>query len=141
MAQYRNGKSNGMTYKEIPPPRSLADIVKTFWIVACENATETDQIYRLLPHSCPRLVFHYHNHFRKFPGDANQDRVPATVLKGHTCGYQEYAVSGDFGFVGAYLYPFTPVLIFGLAASEYMDQVLEIEAFAERPWWTLLQEE
>jgi AraC-like DNA-binding protein len=129
-----------MTYKEFPPPRAIADFVKAFWIVECTGATNANQVYRLLPHSCPRLVFHYHNRFSKFPGNTDQDQVSAAVLKGHTLDYQEYAVRGDFGFIGAYLYPFTPMLIFGVPAPEYLNQVLEIETLAEHSWCASLQE-
>jgi AraC-like DNA-binding protein len=130
-----------MTYKEILPPASLSNIVRSFWVVEGNDMMKENLAIRLLPFSCPRLVFHYHNHFHNRIEDQRGSLVPFSVLNGHTSKYQEYLVSGRFGLVGVYLFPFAPQLLFQLRAEDYFSQVLSVESLLPSGEFELLKYE
>ena len=129
-----------MVYKEFQPPPALSGFVQAFWILEGDGPAEENKVYRLLPYGCPRLVIHYHNLFRTYPDPGSSGLIPITVLNGHTYHYQEYVVKGQFRFAGAYLYPFVPGLLFGVAARDYVNRVLELESLLERPVHAILQD-
>jgi AraC-like DNA-binding protein len=129
-----------MIYKEFPPPPELSGFVQAFWLMA-DNGPELEyKVYRLLPYCCPRLVFHYQNHFQTYPVTGNSRIIPIAVLNGHTYHYQEYVVKGKFQFIGAYLYPFVPRLLFDVSAGDYFSRVLELGSLVEEPVHRLLQD-
>jgi AraC-like DNA-binding protein len=128
-----------MAYKEFRPPPALSGCVQAFWILEGDAPAGEDKVYRLLPYGCPRLVIHYHNLFRTYPDSGSCGIIPIAVLNGHTYHYQEYVARGQFRFAGAYLYPFVPGLLFGLAAKDYINRVLELESLLEKPIHANLQ--
>ena len=116
-----------MVYTEIPPPRPLAHVVRSFWTLEGNDRVKNDLAIRQLPFSCPRFVIHYQNHFHIRVPSGKGERVPTSILNGHTHTYQEYSVNGRFGVVGAYLFPYAPHLLFHLSAPDYFNRLLSLE--------------
>lgn len=101
-----------MTYKEIPPPAALADIVRYFWVIESDDVQVMPLTYRLFAESSPGLVFFYHHNYGLVSGIQDQHR--------------EFMMSGKLGMMGAFLFPYALPLLFNLSADALTNRTVEI---------------
>ncbi|WP_224998618.1 helix-turn-helix domain-containing protein [Cesiribacter sp. SM1] len=110
-------------YYTIPPPAHLAPYIRFFWVLESDHRS---YLHQAMADVCPELVFHYRGQFDEIK--ANGVRVKSSVagLQGQTSNTSRFHINQRFGIFGTYLYPYTLTLLFGIPATEIVDQYTDL---------------
>ncbi|MFD1258517.1 DUF6597 domain-containing transcriptional factor [Mucilaginibacter terrae] len=107
-----------MKYYTIPPPPSLKQFVRCFWVLEHDlSYAETEYVYRSIADGCAELVFHYRGLFNDIIGD-EQVRGWQSGLHAQSTRYRRFITTQSFGLFGAYIYPFALPQLLNMPACE-----------------------
>ncbi|AHM62895.1 AraC family transcriptional regulator [Flammeovirgaceae bacterium 311] len=110
-------------YYTIPPPVQLAPYIRFFWVL------ESDQpayLHHAMADVCPELVFHYQGQFDEVKANGRREKSSISGLQGQTSHTSRFQINECFGIFGTYLYPYTLSLLFGIPATEIVDQYTDL---------------
>lgn len=111
-----------MIYHSSPPPNLLKDYVRCFWWL---EGNGNPYIHRGMADVCPEFIFHYKGRFTDLP---TNDTSFSSGLHGQSDTFRRFAVYGDFGIFGVYLYPQAVPMLFGFPATELSNQMPDIHS-------------
>jgi len=113
-----------MKYLTIPPPTSLSEYVRFFWML------ESDQPYehRSLADGSIEMIFHYYGSFDEIKPGGNCTSAPSAI-QGTCSQYHIYTTSSAFGIFGVYFYPYAIPVLFGMPTSELTNEMPDLHAF------------
>jgi AraC-like DNA-binding protein len=97
-----------MHYQEIKPPAALQHLVRFFWVLEYNGASEFPVQYKLLAEGFPGLVFFFKNQYG--------------AINGQTTEHRTFSMTGNFKMMGAYLYPYALPLLFKIPSGEFTHQ-------------------
>jgi AraC-like DNA-binding protein len=117
-----------MPYLTFPPPASLADIVRYFWVFEGEASEAQPYIHCTFANVCPELLFHYRGEFRECMDETSTTSSFLTGIHCQTRQYRKFIVRQSFGIFGVYFYPHGLATLFGVPAIELTDQLPELDA-------------
>lgn len=107
-----------MRYYTIPPPASLAQHVRCFWVLENDEA----YIHRSMADGCVEMVFHYNGVFDEIMGDKTEPSFTSGI-HGQSRRVRRFIIDKGFGIFGVYLYPFALKQLFGLPAYTLSDEM------------------
>lgn len=110
-----------MKYFTIPPPPSLAQYVRSFWVYEGGASPSEPYIYRGYADGCGELVFHYRSPFDLVRGDETHERSMAAGIQGQTRKFSRWIVDRNWGIFGCYIYPFAIPRLLGFPATDFTD--------------------
>lgn len=102
-----------MKYQIIPPPASLSEYVRFFWILESSKP----YVHRSMADGCVEMVFHYKGSFNKISDYGGEEPAPSGV-QGPSTNYKIYKTTTDFGIFGVYLYPFVIPGLLSMPSTE-----------------------
>jgi AraC-like DNA-binding protein len=116
-----------MKYHTFPPPPSLAEFVRSFWVYEVEVRPGEPYVYRSMADGCAEIVFHYKARFDEFtaPGIGQQT---LSCLHAQTRRFRRFVTHEDFGIFGVYLYPFAIPRLFSLSSADVSDLMPDMES-------------
>jgi AraC-like DNA-binding protein len=97
-----------MRHQEIKPPAALQHLVRFFWVLEYNGASEFPVQYKLLAEGFPGLVFFFRNQYG--------------AINGQTTEHRTFSMVGNFKMMGVYLYPYTFPLLFKIPSGEFTHQ-------------------
>lgn len=113
-----------MRYFSFPPPLALAPYIRFFWVL--ESDFPGSYVHRTLASGCPEIVFHYSGRFSEVLPSGDTAPSFLSGITGQTTCYNRYAITGDFGIFGVFLYPFAVPALFGVPASAISSQSVSL---------------
>jgi AraC-like DNA-binding protein len=114
------------SFRQVPAPPGLADVVETLWVARGTIAYGRE---RILPSVRPVLIVNLGSPFRV---QASRRREGDGVrvggwLVGPQSGYVENEPMAETNVVGATLQPWGPAALFGISANELRDRVVDLD--------------
>lgn len=106
-----------MHYQEIKPPPSLEHLVRFFWILEYNGASEFPVQYKLLAEGFPGLVFFFKNQYG--------------AVNGQTTEHRSFSMTGNFKMMGVYLYPYALPLLYKIPSHEFTHQHIPLHEFCK----------
>lgn len=110
-------------YYTIPPPAHLARFVRFFWVL---ESDQSSYLHQAMADVCPELVFHYRGQFDEIKANGVREKSSISGLQGQTSNTSRFQIHQCFGIFGTYLYPYTLTLLFGIPATEIVDQYTDL---------------
>lgn len=108
-----------MSYQIIPPPPSLKNYVRHFWVLENPTADISQKSFTVMSNGSPGLVFQENpSLFTGFDGE----RLPQLFVFGQARKYGQLQGGGNFRTVGVNFEPTALKQVFGLNANELTDQ-------------------
>lgn len=126
-----------MKYEQIPPPASLKEHIRYFWVLTSSAAAALPRSFRTIADGCPGLIFQQPDKGIFFQYDK---QLPETFLYGQTTRYAELSLQGAFSTIGIFFYPNALRTIFGIKAEELTDTCMDINAIAEKQGFFLSEQ-
>jgi AraC-like DNA-binding protein len=125
-----------MVFYTIPPPLSLADYVRFFWVL------ESDKPYthRNMADGGAEIVFHYKGLFNELHPDGTITPSGISGIQGPLLHVKRFSIDQAFGIFGVYLYPFAIPQLFSVPAPELVNQLPDMASFLGRQGATLEEE-
>lgn len=115
-----------MRYQEFPPDRSLASIVKCFWLLE-DSPAPHGPVDAVVPDGCPEIIVHYGDRFTE--DTAGQHLVQSDVIvSGQLTGPLMLRPTGWVGMVGARLQAHGLFPVLGVPMHELVDRRVPLEA-------------
>lgn len=114
-----------MQYRTLPPPETLRDFVRFFWILESDGSPYT---HRSMADGCPELIFHYEGVFDELKTDGHSEKSFTAGIHGQSQQYSRFTINKRFGIFGAYLYPFALPVLFNIPASACSNQLVDLSA-------------
>lgn len=115
-----------MRYQEFPPDRSLASIVKCFWLLE-DSPVPDGPLDAVVPDGCPEIIVHYGDRFTE--DAAGQQKVqPDVIVSGQLTRPLMLRPTGRVGMVGARLQAHGLFPILGVPMHELVDRRVSLEA-------------
>jgi AraC-like DNA-binding protein len=116
-----------MKYYTIPPPASLAGLVRFFWVLETSEGDEEAYTHRSMADGCAEMIFHYKGVFEELL-PAN-DTKPSGIsgIAGPSRQFTGFRIQEDFGIFGAYLFPFAIPRFFGIPAATISNQLPDLQ--------------
>lgn len=111
-----------LTYYTIPPPSSLANYIRTFWVLEGKDMKTDPYVHRTLADGNIELFFHYKGVFDELFNDGKVEKSILSGVSGPSQKFNRFRISEDFGMVGVYLYPFALQKFFNIPASFITNQ-------------------
>lgn len=110
-----------MTYYTIPAKR-FANFIKSFWVL------ENDQPYThySMADVCPELLFHFKGQFNELFDNGKTEKSFTAGIHGQTHSTRKFHIDKAFGIFGVCLYPQAMPLLFGLPATEFTNQMPDL---------------
>jgi AraC-like DNA-binding protein len=114
-------------YLTIPPPPSLVEYVRFFWIL------ESDQPYehRSVADGGAEMIFHYQGAFDEINPGGNSPSALSSI-RGTTSGYQIFRCTSAFGMIGIYFYPYAIPELFHIPANELSNEMPDLHTIFKR---------
>lgn len=97
-----------MHYQEIKPSPALQHLVRFFWVLEYNGASDFPVQYKLLAEGFPGLVFFFRNQYG--------------AINGQTTEHRTFSMTGNFKMMGVYLYPYALPLLFKIPSGELTHQ-------------------
>ncbi|TRX59205.1 AraC family transcriptional regulator [Fulvivirga sp. M361] len=113
-----------MKYLTLPPPVSLAEYVRFFWILESGQSYE----HRSLADGSVEMIFHYQGSFDEIKSDSPR-ACPPSAIQGTSSDYQVYTCQSAFGIFGIYFYPYAVPALFDIPANELSNEMPDLHAF------------
>lgn len=114
-----------LTYREIPPPTSLAEVVECFWTRRSAGSITSPVSSLVLPDGCTDIIFN----FGDPPGPGLGDR---RFLRGYVVGTMSRAIevsrTGAVDLFGIRFRPGAGPRLFGIHAEEIVDLAVPLQA-------------
>lgn len=117
-----------MRYETIPPPPSLAEYIRCFWIYEGEASASKPYIFRGYADGCTELVFHYHSPFDAVGPDNSREASLAAGVHAQSRKYTRWIVNSDWAIFGCYLYPYALPRFFGYSAADFTDNLVDFRS-------------
>lgn len=117
-------------YYTIPPPVSLAQYVRFFWVLEGEATLGKPYIHRTLADGCVEIFFHYNNTFDEITIADKIETSIAAGVSGPCQKFNRYIINKNFGMFGAYIYPYAIPVFFSMPATELSNQMPDIKTLA-----------
>lgn len=118
-----------MQYQPIPPPDTLKNYIRYFWILESNGMDTLPKKFRTMADGCPGLVFQQPEKGVLYRDDK---QLPATFLYGQATQYAELQLKGAFSTVGIFFYPNALRTVFGLNAQELTDTCIDLDPLAAK---------
>jgi AraC-like DNA-binding protein len=112
-------------YYTIPPPAHLLPYVRFFWVLESDQST---YLHQGMADVCPELVFHYRGQFDELKANGKREKSSIAGLQGQTSKISRFQTDQCFGIFGTYLYPYTFTLLFGIPATEIVNQYADVSS-------------
>lgn len=111
----------------IPPPPSLASLVRFFWVFEVEwvSGAQAPYIYRVMADGCPEMIFHYRGRFGEITDNAIQPSF-VSGIHGQSARFTRFCIREPFGIFGAYLYPFALDRLFSIPAGQLSNRMIDL---------------
>jgi AraC-like DNA-binding protein len=116
-----------MQYYSFPPPPSLADFVRSFWVYEVDVQPGEPYVYRSMADGCAEMVFHYKARFDEFTSSGIEQQS-FSCLHAQTRRFRRFVTNANFGIFGVYLYPFAIPRLFSLSSAEVSDLMPDMGA-------------
>lgn len=127
-----------MNYEQIPPPASLKEYVRYFWVLESSSHDGSPKTFRPLADGCPGLLFQQPEQGVFY--DQTSKQLPGIFLYGQTTSQVKLCLSGQLNTIGICFYPNALKSIFGFNASELTNTCLDLNALAEKQGFYLLEQ-
>ena len=113
-----------MKYLTVPPPVSLAEYIRFFWVLESHESCE----HRSVADGGVEMIFHYCGSFSEVKHNVNYPSA-LSAIKGTSSSFQVYTCESAFGIFGIYFYPYAIPDLFGIPAFELSDEMPDLHAF------------
>ncbi|WP_142682772.1 AraC family transcriptional regulator [Chitinophaga polysaccharea] len=108
-----------MSYQVIPPPASLRNYVRYFWVLENPTTSVSQKSFTVMSNGLPGLIFQKNPAlFTGFEGE----RLPQLFVFGQARKYGQLQGGGNFRTVGVTFEPTALKPVFGINANELTDQ-------------------
>ena len=114
-----------MRYYTIPPPQSLKDLVRFFWVLE----SDSPYTHRNLADGCVELFFHYKGIFTELKKNGATYTASASGIQGPSQSYRRFTIDQGFGMFGAYLYPYAIPQLFGMPVHSLANQLPDMQSW------------
>ena len=108
------------------PPKYLSSVVKYYWSLEAEIPKSENYIHRTFANHCPELIFHYGGLFKEIQTNNKVENTFRTGLHGQTDKIRRFTAINYCGIFGIMLQPYAIPLLFGIAASEIKNQLIDL---------------
>jgi AraC-like DNA-binding protein len=110
-------------YHTIPPPLSLVDYVRFFWVL------ESDEpyIHHHIADGCAELFFHYNGIFDEIGKNNIKAQSVSSGIQGPSSCFKQFCIETGFGMFGVYLYPFAIKQFFSLPVTELTNRMPDLK--------------
>ncbi|NER13640.1 helix-turn-helix domain-containing protein [Leptobacterium flavescens] len=117
-----------MIFLKFNPPAELRGIVKSFWILECESASDQVMDYSLFADNFPGLIFQFRGEkFNTKNKNGIYTPAPLCHYQGQMNTPELMTCKGSFGIIGVYFYSKATDLIFDLPATEVTNTTIDID--------------
>lgn len=116
-----------MRYFTVEPPNDLKRFVRCFWVFEGEASKVQPYIYRGYADGCCELVFHYQSSFDLLLPNGGRTEAFSAGVHAQTNKFMRCIVDDNFAMFGCYIYPFALPLIFGYAADELSNEMIDLD--------------
>ena len=110
------------TYREYPPPESLRQYVKSFWVFEPTTSAPAELRFSPIPDGFPGIIFQLGE--RPAFHDTGKNPMPPVFVFRSSLTRRQMLLSGDITTLGVYFYPSAIRTVFGFDAKEMAEDCL-----------------
>ena len=118
-----------MTYYTIQPSALLSRFVRFFWVLESNSPNYT---HRSMADVCSEFVFHYNGQFNEINEDKTET-ASFTAFQGPSNRVRRFRINKCFGIFGVYLFPYSIPVLFGIPATELLNQMPDLATLFGKP--------
>lgn len=126
-----------MIYQQIPPPASLKDYIRYYWVLESHAADPAATSFRTMADGCPGLIFQHPDEGVLYQ---NSKQLPGIFLYGQATRHAEIRIAGKFSTIGIYFYPNALKSIFGFNAEILTNTCLNLDEMALKQGYYLAEQ-
>lgn len=103
----------------------LADYVRFFWTLDVQVSKNDPFVHRTLPDNCVELIFYCKGKLAISSAAGDEGSTFTSGVFGQLRSFRQFKTNADFSLFGVYLYPYSVKILFGLPASELIDEKID----------------
>src|ERR1700712_3052098 len=114
-----------MNYYTYPPTAQLSNYIRCFWVLEGDGP----YIHRSMADGCAEMVFHHKGLFDEITSDGKIESSFKAGLSGQSQIFRRFVTHTDFAIFGVYLYPYALPQMVNIPASEFCNQLPDLNTF------------
>lgn len=116
-----------MKYRESKPSPLLAGIVKCFWSIENDAASDAS-LEPVLPDGCPEVVFNFGDRFQRMRSSGSFETQASAIVSGQLRKHILIRPTGMVELFGVRFHPHAAAIFLGLPMVELTDEVVSLDS-------------